>query len=686
MEKLKKYIGHYFDKKTISTDLSHDEKEELDFLTNFMKSFDINNIYSMMNCNKKDFLLAIISSSDDNKVFSIIKDKIEKLDNNFFSCTNYNDIYDLYNCLIEFVKKGVFYLAESLPLNDDYDENSEIIQEIKDKGLLENSIKLNTLLKKYIHSDEQKRLVLELYLEYSYELVTGLAAIAVLNETSINSNNSVNPNNFDRNVIGFSSKSVLTKNFNCFDRLDLTNKKHLKDVMSLILNAAKVKDKYLTIKDRIDYLKRIPVERERENNRIIRKKEKILSYLDSFDMTKPIQLSNSFLELVENEKLKYFIIVRILKHNLQFQKQTIVEIEKEKELSILEKLFKKSQFSFNSLSEEQRKNLINFGNVENIEKILILFTDSDISFGENFPIYDILLLGKPSSISDILKMINANIISYSFADRNPSIFIEKIDELLKDKTIIKEAKNSTLIDNINQLKGSKINISSLSKRGDEILLMNTDELVSSISLLQQYSLDYESSNNYELIKNKKLIAIADRFIELGLADYIITHPYLIAQRSFTRLKRMELCRMFDIPLLIDGKINSRITSNEFKIGKNVLNDDDLDLYLTNSVSRYQDDLCYKIISECNDYSCDLKEINAIEKYRVSELEYSFNGIIISANKVLRNYTILSNSKLDLPDEKILFNSIIYGSMLDDEKLDTISNLLNEEKEKKLINC
>ena len=684
MEKIKKYISHYFDKKIIPTDLSNDEKEELDFLSNFIKTFDINNIYSMLNCNKKDFLLAIISSSDENKVFSIIKEKVEKLDNNLFSCTNYNDIYDIYNCLSEFIKKRSFYLAESLPLDDDYDENSEIIQEIKDKGLLEDSIKLNSLLKKYIHDDEQKRLVLDLYLEYSYELVTGLVAIAVLNETSINSNNIVSPNNFDKDVISFSSKTIITKNFNTFERIDLTNKNNLKYVMDLILGAAKVKERYLTIKDRIEYIKHIPVEREKENNRTIRKKEKIFSYLDSFDMTKPIDLSKSFLELIENEKLKYFIIIKVLKHNLQFQNQTILEIEKEKELTVLEKLFKKSPFSFYNLSEEQRKNLINFGNIENIEKILLLFTDSDIRFEDSFPIYDILLLGKPSSISSILKLISANIISHSFANRNPSIFIEEIDELLKDKTSIKVANNNVLINNINQLKESKINISTLSKRGDEILLMNNNELDSSLCLIQQYNLDYESSNNYELIKNKELISIADRFIELGLGNYIVSHPYLIAQRSVARLKRMELCKMFDIPLLVDGKINSKITSNEFRIGKNVLNDDDLDLYLTNSVSRYQDDICFKIISESNDYSCNLKEISELEKYRVSNLEYNFNGIIISANKVLRNYCILSKANLDFSNKKILFNSIIYGSMLDDEKLDVISNLLDDEKEKKLI--
>ena len=683
MDRIKNYIKHYYEKKLVSTELSNDEKKELDFLSNFIKTININDIYSIFNCNRRNFLLSVLSSSDKDKIFSLLKEKVEKIDNSIFSISNYKEVNIMYSCIIEFAKKRAFALARKIPFFDNNKENEEVMKLIEEKELLEEANELKSALKKYVKNEEQKEIILDLFLEYSYDLSIGLVAIAVINETqSLTNSDRLNPQILINNTYNNNIVSSIQQSFN--KGIDLTDKKALSRVKDLIINYARVKDFYMSIKNRIDYLKKLPIEREKENSKINRKKDKILSYLDSLDLNKQIDLSNSFLELVDNEMIKYIIIERTIKHNLELQKETIDSIEKEKELSKLEILFKKSRFSIDNLNEKQVNNLIKYGNIDNIEKILYLFTDSEIKLNDNFPIYDILLLSKTSIVSNILKLYSASIISEIFINNNPEIFIEEIKEEYKELTPIKEPKYNLLNNNISQLKESKIDIYSLSKKDNSLLLMDSIELSSSLSLIQNYNLDYSKSNNYELLNDKSNIIIVDRFIELGLSDYIINHPHLITKKAVKRLKRMELCKMLGIPLVVDGKLNSKITNTEFKIGKNYISDDDIDKFVINSVPVYLDEKCYKILSENQNYNLEINTIDELEKYKTNKLEYNINGVIISRNKVLRNFQILTSRNETIPRETILLNSIIYGSILDEEQIKKINNEIFEPINNKKI--
>ncbi len=682
MERLKKYIEHFYDKKKIPTELSSDEIEELEFLNDFVKTIDLKNIYTILNCNKRNFVISAIISNKNHEPISLLKDKINRLDNSFFTCTDYNEIYELYNSIIIFIEKNEFQLIENIsPFveNNDQDFNKEI----EEKNLLNDVNKLKEQLKKYTKNEEQRKNLIDLFLNYSYELTFSLVATSVINEAATSSNSNLLSQKNISSPIQNNKLNYLSINNND-SNIDLTDKNCLRRVNDLIMNAAHFKDLFISMQNRIKEIENLPITREKENSKITKKKERILAYLDSFDLNKPIDLSNSFLELIDNQKLKYFIIGKIIRLNLEHQKNTIIELDKEKELSKIELLFKNSKFSFEKLLKEQVENLIKYGNIDSIEKILTILTDSDIKFNDNFPIYDILLLSNQSNVANIIKLYNVNLINEEFIIKNPNIFVDTISEDLKKITSINEPKYNELNNNITQLKEIKININEISKKDSKILLMNNKELETAITLIKNYHLDYSTSNNFELISNIKNIEIADKFIELGLGDYLITHPYLIAKRANNRLKRMQLCKMLEIPLMQDGKINSKITSQEFRIGKNYINDDDIESFISNSTPRYQNLDCLKILVENYDYNYELEEIKELEKYKTNDLEYNINGIIISRNKVLRNYSILSKN-ITISNDVLLFNSIIYGSVLDDEQLDMLSNLIINKQKEKLIN-
>lgn len=696
MEKLINYLEKYYDRKLVPTELDENEQQELDFLESFVDEFDINDQVSVLGFDPKKFLLASLLSCNDYNNFEFLKEKVYKLNNRFFTNTNYDEIARINNLIVDFGLDEKLGLIRKLSYSDIEDEENEIVEELKEDGLYEKAKNLYSLLKKYTGNDEEQReLIFDFCNEYYSVALVVLNAIATIKSTAeaLNfrkkvkvekkKNTNTNVLNFDPTTLPMiASFEALSSNMEEEFSPDTFNDKESRKAFKKILDVSNVTKSYNSIMDRISFLKSLPNQRAKENNSNKRKKEKLITQLKSFDLSKPIVLSRIFVESITDERIKYFILKIILKHNLEFHLETEKELEKEKEISVLEKLFKKSCFSFNDLSEEQKKNLLFYGNISNIEKILNLFTESNIHFNDNFPIYDILLLSKPIFVSTILKLISANYITEAFVINTPEIFVNEISEELIDKANIKEGKYDRLVDNINILDDNKFDTLNISKKEKSILLMDSEELRKSINLVKLYGLDYSKGNNYDLIKNKKLIIIADKYIELGLRSYLKKHPNIVSNKSNTRLNRIELCRLLGIPVLVDGKLNSKITDQEFRYGKNVIADIDILEYVPNSTNRYLNEDCYKLLLQNDDYTNYESEIELLEPYKVSESEYNIDGIIISRNKVLRNYNCLIKNE-ELSKEDIIFNSVIFNSTLDDDQIETIVKLIYKKDLKEL---
>ena len=128
----------------------------------------------------------------------------------------------------------------------------------------------------------------------------------------------------------------------------------------------------------------------------------------------------------------------------------------------------------------------------------------------------------------------------------------------------------------------------------------------------------------------------------------------------------------------DGKLSSRITSKEFTIGKNTILDTDLNEFIPNSVNRYLNEECFKVLVGNKNYTDICEEIDLIKEYATSEVEYNFGGIIISRNKVLRNYKCLIDNCSNIDNKTLLLNAIIFGSTLDDEQIDIINDIINKK--------
>ena len=676
MESLIKIIENYYDRKIISEELSSDEQEELEYLKSFIKSFNINDIRSILGFDQMKYFICSLAASSEDRNFGLLKEKAEKIPKSFLNNCDYTEIGYLNNKIADFILNRNFRFLERLPFLDNYhDESLDIIKKLKEKGLLEDAIEVHKILKRYISTEEQRQFFFSIFKEHSANLLLALNSIATLNGTAQKLNFKREDTKIPQSNDGIPSYRPLTISTTpSFDSFDYSGK-DTKKALRKLLEACYVVRFNTAIIERISFLEKLPSQRYKENSNNRRKKDKLISQIRSFDISKIIEPSRSFLESMSDEKIKYFILKEILLHNATFHQETKLDLLKESQLSSLERIFKKSCFSIDSLTLEQKDNLLTYGNISDIEKMLTILTDSDLKFTNEFSLYDVLLLSNPHIIMTILKLRAADMISESLIMSSKEIFVEDINEELRDKTTIKEGKFNTLINNVNTLSNLGLPTDTISKKEKELLLMDSNRLNESLRLIELYNLDY---NSYELIKDNDLISVVDRFIELGLYDYIKSHPRQISNNSLPRLDRIKLCKLLNIQIMEDGKLSSRITSKEFTIGKNTILDTDLNEFIPNSVNRYLNEECFKVLVGNKNYTDICEEIDLIKEYATSEVEYNFGGIIISRNKVLRNYKCLIDNCSNIDNKTLLLNAIIFGSTLDDEQIDIINDIINKK--------
>ena len=99
-------------------------------------------------------------------------------------------------------------------------------------------------------------------------------------------------------------------------------------------------------------------------------------------------------------------------------------------------------------------------------------------------------------------------------------------------------------------------------------------------------------------------------------------------------------------------------------------------HIPNSINRYMDKDMYMELKSNKSFDISVYDVLALQDFVASDDSFKFGDIIISKLKFLRNYSILKD-KFSSDYEKVIFNSLIYGSILDDDELDIISNQLND---------
>ena len=351
--------------------------------------------------------------------------------------------------------------------------------------------------------------------------------------------------------------------------------------------------------------------------------------------------------------------------------------------SELEKSFNNSCFNYSKLIDSQTDTLLSTRSLEEIKEMLALLTSTK-KYDASFDIFNVLLLSTPRIISEINGLVADSRVSQAFVNTEPSIFIDKIDVSLQNLTDINEGAHKDFIENLAGFREHKIDTYTLSNnRFRSILLRNNESNKQVFRLIDSYGLHYGGANDFSLFDNTRLIRIADRFIEHGWEEFIKKNPKYISLQSETYLKRLDFFKAYGTPIKTDDKLPSAITTPLLNISGNLINNGDLDDYIINAVEYSENKTMFEAIENAPVEAINEYDIEELDRFKTSPLTYTIGSIIISRPKVLRNLNILKNNELckGLDRNILLFNAMIHGSVLDDNEIDYLKNVLNIPKEK-----
>lgn len=243
------------------------------------------------------------------------------------------------------------------------------------------------------------------------------------------------------------------------------------------------------------------------------------------------------------------------------------------------------------------------------------------------------------------------------------------NKLINKKTLTDDKYIKVLSNNSKEFICLQKNISIIKKYAfnPEIFINNPDVVLENENLEEKFEV-LQKYNLLKLIKidkdysflNKNLEKLLDMIIELGYINYVIEDINILNENNFERLYVFKAMNI----VIEDKETFLRV----LKTNNFIISDSKLDDYIPNVVSYYEKDVAI---------STNISEISELNYYLVNDLYYDINGVILSKNRVLRNYDINNQDK-----NEALFQAMIKDSVLSSEEIERLKQELTTKKYKK----
>ncbi len=408
-----------------------------------------------------------------------------------------------------------------------------------------------------------------------------------------------------------------------------------------------------------------------ENNKFLvkleKQKQKYINLLESLQGIKlPFIINATELKDLSEETI-YNLYMDIATLNQGYYEGLI---EKKKELSIEssknEKVaLKNCGFDIEKIEPKKLNFLLHYGNIKELVKIITFLNKLDYCLIDIYSDNGIYIMVNTTSdiVNRIYNLIANKIINLNFVTNNPKIFFKK--------DIVNDLKGlyAILTANVNVLEH---NYDIRNSYANELLITNPNDLTNNINTLKKYN-DYL---NCSILKNAKLFDYLDLLIELGFSNHIQNGLYNITENSYNDIKKFYVAKLMNFDC---NNLDSILKSQEFPVAN-----EQIDAYIINDVSDYIPKEISDILDNSPRNIISNNELKQFEKYSKDNLTYDFNGILISKNKILRNLHCLENNDTQYNQDDMLFTSIIYGSILDYEQIDSLKEIIYSKKYLKKI--
>ena len=306
----------------------------------------------------------------------------------------------------------------------------------------------------------------------------------------------------------------------------------------------------------------------------------------------------------------------------------------------------------NRLTEKDKEYLINNRKIIELKKIISALANItrkiDIS---NQNLIEILLNTTTEKVEKIKKVLLLNLIDYKFLSEHLNVFTSPDNEIL--------IKNFEIIQSI-FYKGNNLN---------EILL--NSEFEKYINLAKKYGLNIQEEVVLKNISKPYFFDALDIFIEDGLYDIILNNSDILNYDLIKIIKRIKIAEKLKINIYDNKKSfnTSIIEGTNFCIS-----DEMLDYYIFNIVPFKINPNNKEILDNHNRLDCSMI-CKLDELFEIEDNCYLIGDKRISKIKVLRNIVLLS-------DEEDLLDCVTYGSILNQNEYNTISENINSKKLKK----
>ena len=338
--------------------------------------------------------------------------------------------------------------------------------------------------------------------------------------------------------------------------------------------------------------------------------------------------------------------------------------------------------------ESESVNELVAGNVDNYQKILDTLKKHDIlkTFEKNSAVLNAVLLeSSPSLIEDVLKIIKEDL---SVDDEDYVITTKIAIDTIPTIFIDDGGNYNNFVENIRTFKDLEINLINLFDFSKEVFVANHEHILKNLEIVKKYeiAIDYKNAKYLLLLPN-----IGDRidyYVEsvyqdtlkdqkFDGIDYVNNYTAKLNVVTDETIKRLRYAsengkKVFGSkPNSLSGEITN-LKVNALDITPEYLDkffDNDF-ANLTGEESREYVKLIHNS-SNVGNYDDELEGLN---KYR-DGLRYDIDGILVSYNKVQRNYSILRSYGID--SKKALEFAVCYNLVITKEEYDKLNNLLEE---------
>lgn len=327
----------------------------------------------------------------------------------------------------------------------------------------------------------------------------------------------------------------------------------------------------------------------------------------------------------------------------------------------IDALFDKYGFSITNFSDEIREKIYNISIIR-LEDFLSYCSSKPIAIKllESPMVVDIIKNAEMEDIDNVVSLINDGIIHINSIVNNPEIVFNY----------------PLILENIDTLKKAKIDLLSLTTNDSNLLLLEKDKLLTTLSLLCSYmgTGELRGLNNFNILQDPRYFDAIDMFIENDIYEDFLQNPNIIDKNYRNTILSMLIARSIGYNYKNeDGTIKRDVLDIKRFRQKLALGDDKLEAYVptydpSNLNPKYLIVLNNNPNIKIDNNILDVPIVRLLENtFKRDELTYQINNVVISRNKVLRYLTTLDVGRVNYEEAiDMTFNSVIINKVMDND--------------------